>query len=230
MSRLTPAVPWQLFESQADGYESWYTSSQGARVSEAEARLLDRLLAVFPEAQSALEVGCGTGHFMRGLRRHLPFVLGLDRSRAMLREARRLGHRLPVIEADACHLPLRDQSLDLVVFITTLEFLDLPQQALAEAVRVSRQGLVLVVLNRWSVGGLSRRWGAQSRKPILGHAHDYSLADLREIISRAAGARLERVIWQSAIFPGPFWRLRASVPFGEVLGLAAVLRRAGGGA
>lgn len=221
-------MPWQLFESQAAGYESWYAKGRGARVSQAERAMLDWLLSRFPAARTALEVGCGTGHFTRWLARRLPRLVGLDRSRAMLLQARRLESWLPVLEADARRLPFRDRSFDLVLFITALEFLEEPAEALAEAVRVAQQGILLIVLNRWSMGGVSRRWGSQARQPILGHAHDYALPDLREVVSRGARARLQRVIWQSAIFPGALWWLQASVPFGEVLGLAAVLSGAEG--
>jgi ubiquinone/menaquinone biosynthesis C-methylase UbiE len=145
----------------------------------------------------------------------------------MLLQARQPGGRLRLLEADARHLPFRDRSLDLVVLVTALEFLDAPEAALAEAVRVASQGLVLVALNRWSPGAVSRRWGPQSRKPILRHAHDYAILALRSAVARAAGARLRGTTWQSAIFPGPLWRIQAQVPFGEVLGVAAVLQKTG---
>jgi ubiquinone/menaquinone biosynthesis C-methylase UbiE len=207
-------MSWQLFEPLAAGYEAWYAQGRGARASAAEQALLARLLSLFPGARSALEIGCGTGHFTRWLAERLAVVVGLDRSRAMLLEARRQASRVPLLEAEARRLPLRDGSVDLVVLVTALEFLDAPGESLAEAVRGARQGLVLVVLNRWSAGGLSRRWGRQARKPILRHAQDYALRDLRETVARAAGSRLERMIWQSAVFPGPLWRVQAPVPFG----------------
>jgi SAM-dependent methyltransferase len=218
-------VSWQLFEPRAAGYASWYAKGRGARVSRAEQRLLDRLLAAFPSARTGVEVGCGTGHFTRWLNTRLSPVVGLERSPAMLAVARWIDATLPVVQSDAHCLPFGDRSVDLLLFVTALEFLDDAEEALAEAVRVARQGLVLVVLNRWSAAGASRRWGAQSRKPILGQAHDYTLPGLRKMLARAAGARLQRVTWRSAMFPGPLVGLQAPVPLGEVLGLAAVLRR-----
>lgn len=219
-------MSWQLFEPRVAGYASWYAKGRGASVSQAEQRLLDRLLAAFPSARTGVEVGCGTGHFTRWLNTRLSPVVGLERSPGMLGVARWIDARLPVIQSDAHCLPFGDRSVDLVLFVTSLEFLDDADQALAEAVRVARQGLVLIVLNRWSAGGLSRRWGAQSRKPILSQARDYTLPELRTAVSRAAGARLTRLSWQSALFPGPLWRLQAPVPLEEVLGLAAALRPA----
>lgn len=60
---------------------------------------------------------------------------------------------------DAHGLPLRDRAVDVTSLIATLEFLESPALALRESVRVAERGLVLVVLNRWSLGGASRWWG-----------------------------------------------------------------------
>jgi ubiquinone/menaquinone biosynthesis C-methylase UbiE len=192
-------------------------------VDEAERALLDRLLLTVPSARSALEVGCGTGHFTRWLAQRLPRVIGIDRSPAMLAQAARLDPRVPVVVGDAHTLPFGDRSLDLVVLVTALEFLNAPDQALAEAVRVARQAIIPVVLNRWSLGGLSRRWGAQSRKPILSQAHDYSLSGLRAAVRRAAGPRLSGLTWRSAVFPRGMGWAAAAIPAGDVLGIAAAL-------
>jgi SAM-dependent methyltransferase len=123
-------------------------------------------------------------------------------------------------------LPFRGATVDVAVCVTTLEFLERPDEALAEAVRVARRGVVLVVLNRWSLGGLSRRWGPQSRRPLLGLARDYAVPALVGHLRQAAGGRLERLRWTSALFPDGLWRVRAPVPLGDVLGVAAVLRSA----
>ena len=46
------------------GYEEWYQTA-GRRADHLERALLGRLVPAFPQAQTALEVGCGTGHFTR---------------------------------------------------------------------------------------------------------------------------------------------------------------------
>ena len=104
----------------------------------------------------------------------------------MLAEARRRHPTLSLVQADAHALPIRSQAVDLAVFITTLEFLERPAAALAEAVRVSRRGVLVVALNRWSAGGLSRRWGADARTPRLGRANDFTPTSLRALASAAA--------------------------------------------
>jgi hypothetical protein len=108
--------------------------------------------------------------------------------------------------------------VDLTVFITTLEFLEEPLAALSEAVRITRQGLIVMVLNRWSLGGLSRRWGAQARRPILGQARDFSRRELERVIRTAAGPRWGGAGWASTLFPDGFWKGVAKAPLGDVIG------------
>jgi SAM-dependent methyltransferase len=170
-----------------------------------------------------LEVGCGTGHFSAWLASIGLRVIGLDRAPAMLAEMRQRCPQIPGIMGDAHRLPVRERAVDLVVFVTTLEFLEVPTVALADAVRVARQGLLLVMLNRCSLGGLSRRWGRQARQALLGQAQDCSLRALQATVRQAAGRRVHRVVWASTLFPDGLWRVRARLPLGEVLGLAAVL-------
>jgi len=180
-------VSWQIFERAAAGYEAWYGTARGRRVDEAERALLAWLLAPFSGARSVLDVGCGTGHFAAWLRDRALDVIGLDRSLAMLAELRRRHAAIPVVVGDAGGLPVRSGAVDIALLVTTLEFLERPETALGEAVRVARQGLVLVVLNRWSLGGLSRRLGPQARRPILGSARDTSLVALRRMVRAGAG-------------------------------------------
>jgi ubiquinone/menaquinone biosynthesis C-methylase UbiE len=217
-------MSWEVFERAAGGYEGWYGTLSGQRADRVERNLLTWLLGYFPSARSAIEVGCGTGHFTgwlagKGLR-----VAGLDRAPAMPAECRRRHRGIPVFLRDAHHLPFRDGALDLVVCVVTLEFLENPPVALLEAVRVARQGIILVVLKRRSVGGLSRRRGRQGCQPILGRARDYSLRDLRATVEKAAGERMEQIRWTSALFPACLRNLRAPVPFGEITGMAVALR------
>lgn len=191
---------WQLFERAPAGYEAWYSTPRGRRADGAEQALLDRLLTPFAAARSALEVGCGTGHFARWLANRLPRVVGLDRAPTMLAEARRRDPGLLLVQGDAHRLPIGSRAVDLSVFVTTLEFVEEPMQALAEAIRVARQGVLVVALNRWSAGGFSRRWGRDARGALLSRAHDFTLASLRELAS-SSGRGAARSGGRARCFP-----------------------------
>ena len=214
---------WQRFDRDARAYENWYATPRGHRADRAERALLERLLTRFATARSALEVGCGTAHFTRWLADRLPSVVGLDGAAAMLAEARRRHAGVRLIQGDAHQLPIRDRAVDLTVFVTTLEFVERPAPALTEAVRVARQGVLVVALNRWSRAGFSRRWGADARRPLLGHARDFSLASLRALASASAAGRLRRLHWAYALFPGNRPVVAQRIPFGDVIGIGMEL-------
>jgi ubiquinone/menaquinone biosynthesis C-methylase UbiE len=216
-------MAWEIFEPVASRYETWYGSEKGRRVDRAERALLDWMLTLFPGTEKVLEVGCGTGHFSRYLASRSLRVVGMDRSPAMLASMHKAEPQIKGVQADAHSLPFRDQTVDSVVFVTSLEFLDAPRRALAEAVRVSRHGLMLLVLNRWSLGGLSRRVGPQASQPILGHAQDHTARSLRRIVRSAAGERLRGLHGRYGCFPRDLWPTPSRLPVGDVIAVAAVL-------
>jgi SAM-dependent methyltransferase len=216
-------LPWEIFEEAAARYEPWYATSRGRRTDRAERALLAWLLGWFPGTRRVLEIGCGTGHFTQWLAGRGCAAIGLDRSPAMLREARTLARGTPLVLADAHRLPFRDGAVDVSALVTTLEFLEQPTRALEESVRVAERGLVLVVLNRCSLGALSRRWGPQSRGSLLASARDLSRERLRGALEKAAGERLLGMHWRSTLLPRPLDRLLVPLPVGDVLGVAVEL-------
>lgn len=106
----------------ASRYEDWY-ATRGRRADRLEKRLLAELLSGFPQAATALDVGCGTGHFTRWLAEQGLRATGLDRSTVMLAEASK-RNRLRYLRGDALALPFADKSFDIVAVITTLEFVN----------------------------------------------------------------------------------------------------------
>jgi SAM-dependent methyltransferase len=200
----------------ASGYEAWYQST-GRRADRLEKALLKRLLACFPQAGTLLEVGCGTGHFTRRFHELGLQAAGLELSLPMLVEAIRLGS-LPCVRGDALALPFSSAAFDLVALITTLEFLADPVQALAETLRVSRQGLLLGMLNRQSLLGwqLKREGG-----PIWDAARFFAPAELTHLVRHAAAARQVEVVWRTTLWP--VWPGALPLPWGGFIGMAVML-------
>jgi ubiquinone/menaquinone biosynthesis C-methylase UbiE len=201
----------------ATRYEDWY-AGPGRKADALEKGLLAKLVAHFQGARTALEVGCGTGHFSRWLVERGFAVVGLDLSWPMLLEARRLQSP-PCLQGEAQALPFSDRSVDLVVLITTLEFVENPLRALEEAVRVARLGLILGVLNRWSLLALRYR---SSGKTLWQAAHFYSVGEVKRLVVQAAGERLLSVRWRTTLWPIPQVP-DASLPWGGFIGLAVQL-------
>jgi ubiquinone/menaquinone biosynthesis C-methylase UbiE len=200
----------------AAGYETWYLTT-GRWADDQEKALLKYLLAGFVRARTLLEVGCGTGHFLRWLGEQGLHTVGLDLSRPMLEEAKRLGDGI-YVQGEALELPFPVKSFDLVALITTLEFLPDPLQALAEALRVSRKGLILGVLNAESrLGRQYRRKGG----PIWGVARFYTPAELKRMIREITGQK-SRVSWRSTLWP--LWPGMLPLPWGGFIGMSVKVK------
>jgi ubiquinone/menaquinone biosynthesis C-methylase UbiE len=213
-------MSWNAFDQHAASYEQWYSTPRGRRADQAERALLGWLLSFFADARSVLEIGCGTGHFAGWLAQWDLRVVGLDRSPAMLAAMRQRHPMAAAVLGDAHQLPFRDGAVDLTLLVTTLEFLGDPQGALAGACRVCRSGVIVLALNRWSLGALSRRWGPQSRQPLVSRARDLTAGSLRRLLRDVARKRLRDIRWASGLFPGPLWPLRAPLPLGDVIAVA----------
>jgi SAM-dependent methyltransferase len=202
-------------------YETWYEAPEGRRADALEKASLRRLLESFPGTPSILEVGSGTGHFTRWFDHQGLAAVGLDLSAAMLTRARALDG-IPLARGDACRLPFADGSFDLVAFITTLEFLECPREALAEALRVTRQGLILGVLNRWSLLGLQRRLAGFLRPTVYDAAHFYSVEGLGRLL-RSVVRDGAQIVWHTTLFPGTWPCERASPRWGGFIAMVLLL-------
>ena len=201
----------------ASHYEQWYVG-RGRRAAQLEKQLLAKLLAGFPNARTALDVGCGTGYFTRWLASLGLEVVGLDSSLPMLTEARRRGEA-PFVLADALALPFGARTFDLVIFVTSLEFVADQTLALIEASRVARCGLLLGVLNRWSVTTLSYR---VSGRALWRSARFFSPAQLRRLIRSSLDKRVEALRWRTTLWPLPGLG-DLPLPWGGFIGMAVRL-------
>ena len=203
----------------ASRYEDWYAGS-GHRADQLEKGLLSKLLAGFADARSALEVGCGTGHFTRWLAERGLRVTGLDISPTMLAEAQCYGSPACVL-GDAFALPFASRAFDLAFLITTLEFVSDPLRALAEAARVARQGVVVGTLNRRSLFGLRRR---ASHDRVWQSARFFSPKELARLARQAARGRVKAVRWRTTLWPLPGLGT-LPLPWGGFVGLALHLKK-----
>lgn len=177
----------------------------------ASVRAVERLLGEQTEA-TVLDVGTGSGDFVRQLRRrrHVE-VIAVDLRREVLDvAARNLAgiSSVSLIEADVAALPLADREVDVTHASMLLHHLD-PDQAVAAFVemrRVSRLGVVINDLRRGPVPfvlisaavlGLSR--GTYTRHDgVLSARRAYTPAELDTLAVRAG---LHRVSSTARLWP-----------------------------
>lgn len=100
---------------------------------------------------SLLEVGCGSGRFLKWLDELGHRAVGIEPSAELVdRASRRVSSRVVVEQAFAESLPFENSSFDYVFFIFSLEFTGDPIRALSEALRVARKGIIVASLQKCS--------------------------------------------------------------------------------
>jgi ArsR family transcriptional regulator len=155
--------------SRRDGAERFFAGAAGAW-DELRAKVYGRafgaeaLLALLPAAWTVADLGCGTGALTAELAPRVRRAIGVDRSAAMLRAARRRTEALPNVElheAPLERLPLPARACHAALLVLVLAYLEDPAPALREARRVLRPGgrLVVVDARRHDDEGLRRRMG-----------------------------------------------------------------------
>jgi ubiquinone/menaquinone biosynthesis C-methylase UbiE len=109
-------------------------------------------LAASLQAQSILEVGCGTGHWLAELSVGRAPCFGVDYSLDMLRQARRRSDSFRLMRGRAGRLPLRSASFDLVFCVNAIHQFDRQREFLREARRLLRPGgaLAVVGMDLWT--------------------------------------------------------------------------------
>jgi SAM-dependent methyltransferase len=107
-------------------------------------------IAQIPQDARFLDIGCGTGRWLRRYQQRGFRAMGLDATLGMLRSAREHGTAAPLVTGDAHRLPFPDASFDAVSDVTVVQHIPLASQpqALAEMLRVLKPGghLILVEL------------------------------------------------------------------------------------
>ncbi|MDH3947644.1 MAG: class I SAM-dependent methyltransferase [Gammaproteobacteria bacterium] len=165
-------------------YEAWYHTARGKWIAGIEWKLLLDLLQP-SVGDTLLDVGCGTGYFSRRFANTGLSVTALDPNKATLTYACQQDGGINYLQANALSLPFSNDSFDYVSAITSLCFVEPPEQALREMWRVTRRGLLLGVLNKHSLLYWQKR-----------HSKSY------------AGARWDRITtvkkWAENLEPEPY--------------------------
>jgi SAM-dependent methyltransferase len=134
-----------------------YSLGDAARLREVTEETCGWLAAqgVLAPARRVLEIGCGSGRFLEALAPRAGFIVGVDVSDAMAREARRRSHgtNAAVLRTGGRDLRMfADASFDLVLAVDSFPYLvkaGVAEAHLDDCARVLAPGGDLVILN-WS--------------------------------------------------------------------------------
>ena len=194
----------------ASAYEAWYETPRGRWIASRELDLVRDSLAVHT-GESLLDVGCGTGYFTRGLARQRKGpVSGIDINPEWVAYAtQRDDLDIDWLVGDAQALPFGNKSVDLVVSITALCFIEDERQAVREMVRVARRRVVLGLLNRNSL--LWWQKGRQGGRGAYRGARWHTPREARALFNGlpVTGVSVSSAIW----LPGGGWLARHTEGF-----------------
>ena len=213
-------------EQTAKEYEANYNFKY-KRAEHLEKKLLAELFAQFPDVKSVLEVGCGTGHFTRWMASDLSLeCIGVDVSKVMLQEAKERWPKGTLLRGESSLFPLKEKSVDIAVFITSLEFLPDASIALKEAARIARKGIILGLMNKNSVSTVRKRIQALAQKDsFYSQAKFYSASDIKDLLENALPVKCDIIFCRTTVFAKFLGGLESSfLPFGSFLGIAVKLR------
>lgn len=136
------------------------------------------------EAERYLEVGCGTGL-------HLALVeagraYGVDLSFEMTRISASRCQAAMIVQASADRLPFRTDSFDRVGLPNVFQYLEDPEKALVELVRVTRPGgsILFTVFTRWSLALSPLRFAwYRARRRDVPPFRFYSVGEIRRMLA-----------------------------------------------
>jgi ArsR family transcriptional regulator len=135
----------RFFDSLAPSWEVMQRSIIG------ELDLVGEIVKQVPWAESAADLGCGSGALLERIAERAQTVIGVDSSREMLAEARRRfakkGREFDLRIGELEHLPLRDQEADSAVINLVLHHLRDPKEGLLEARRILLKAGTLIVVD-----------------------------------------------------------------------------------
>ncbi len=178
------------FNDIADKYDRWYKSPVGRFADEVENRIIQGF-ANIRAGEKVLDAGCGTGLYTIRAAKAGAEITAIDPSEEMLGVLKskleelspEVGKRIRIIHCGAENIPLPDESVDVVISVTAMEFFRDRDAALSEFRRVLKPGgrVVVGVLN-------SKGWWARYRRKrkntIYEGAHFYTRKELFDVFFR----------------------------------------------
>jgi SAM-dependent methyltransferase len=156
-----------------------------------------------PRGATVIDLGCSTGYLLEDLRRAHPdaSLIGVDLVAGGLRKAHQHVPDAQLLLADACALPLPEESVDGAVSANLLEHVPEDALALAELLRILRPGARAVIVVPVGPGN----YDYYDR--FLGHERRYARGELAAKAAAAGFQVLEDIHLGAPLYPA-FWAVK----------------------
>lgn len=207
-------------------YTKWSRQPGPARLLHAGVSLCHQMLSPQPQ-EEILDIGCGSCFSLLKLREMGFMVHGVEASADIVALAKRQHALQDCLDVgDARDLPYDDNAFSYACFFNALEYIDNPEQALAEAFRVARQKVFIGFFNRYAVSYLQHRIQGLWNKSFFQEANFFSLWDIKNMVHKTLGPA--PIQWRSL---SPMSRgetpansqLSQHMPFGAFIGVTVTV-------
>lgn len=193
----------------AEKYADWYQTARGSYVGENEFECLARHIGS-TKNKKIIEIGCGTGFFLRKFAQKAEETVGFDLTEGMLSAGKKIaaekGLEIEYVQGDVlAGLPFNDEYFDIVYSNSMIEFFKMEEvrQVLKEMWRLLKPGgkFVIGVLNSESTWAYKRTAESLEKDSIFSQGKFYSWDQLSELLSDFGKAKLE-----TTLFVPPYFR------------------------
>jgi ubiquinone/menaquinone biosynthesis C-methylase UbiE len=217
---------------QATSADQWLETELGRYIFSRQEKLI--LDLVSPDAgESLLDVGCGTGNYLRIFKQKKCVLTGMDSSAKALELARKkLGHQCELVLGNATDLPFSDNEFDVVTLMNGPQMVGDPQKVIAEAVRVSRNRVFIGFFNKISLAGTKHSVRKLFGLPVTTAMRFFPISEMHAIIKETMATSSVR--WGSVIYlPGPAYAFFSELeelfpmknnPLGAFVGMVVPVR------
>ncbi len=208
-------------EQLAEKYADWYQTPRGNYVGENEYSCLKNNIGDC-SGKKIIEVGCGTGFFLRRFAEQAQETVGFDLTAGMLSRGRKIaeaeGLKINFIQGDILKgLPFQDDYFDIVYSNSMIEFFsDIKEakKALEEMWRVLKPGgkFVIGVLNKESTWAYKRTAETMEKDTIFSEGKFYSWAEFNKLMQNFGEVKIE-----STLFVPPYFKKKKDFEWFEPL-------------
>jgi SAM-dependent methyltransferase len=156
-------------EKRVEGFHWWFSVRR---------KLLKSILASLPLPQGSLslDIGCGTGSNLRLLRAEGLSVIGLDNSLYALSLAK-MNSRFSLVNGDVNMLPIRPESVGLIIAMDIFEHLDNDQNGIRQCFQALKRGGILIL----TVPAFKWLWGIQDL--VTQHKRRYMKKEILNLLT-----------------------------------------------